>query len=561
MMQTIIMGGLMMARNRAYAITVAIFLMGSLLVPVRGHAYVDFTFMGTQSVYWSNPLNWHPEFRYPNNSFDRVSLGVACVLDVTVQVNRICCGNLGIQTGQKLTLSYDSNGDYSPETYNCHVLVEPGAQLVAGHDLVPLITSTVELAGGNLGGNTFVNDTSSTIRGGGGISAHVQNHGTILADNGTLILGTVLNTYFTNDGGIMSASGGVLDIRRNVTGGTIQAVDGGIAVLNGSAILQNTSLAAGTAIVTGPCTLSTGNAIASGAEIQVNNGETLDLINTPTITNNGIIRLNSSGDLTQLRSDNHTATLTGTGKVVLGVDLNNGLTQTAGGGFVNDTYHTIEGSGSISAALINQGTILANTGILRINQNIAGTGTISVGDGATFSVGDRSGMLETGNFFMSQDATLEVTSGKWIYVKKDFLFSQKEQSKWIWPNAYLGFTGGGTKQRLEIGGSDGDGFANNFGLTSLVISENGTYVFLTDGIDNGHRSAGAREVLYTNQLRVDPGTTLNLNRLKLYTYLNKTIHQVRAGEGNLFGGGKIIDVSESPGPRNTPALLSPLLSE
>jgi hypothetical protein len=94
-----------------------------------------------------------------------------------------------------------------------------------------------------------------------------------------------------------------------------------------------------------------------------------------------------------------------------------------------------------------------------------------------------------------------------------------------------------------------------------VIGENGTYVFLTDGIDNGHRSPGVSEVLYTNELGVDPGATLNLNRLALYTYLNKILHRVRAGEGNLFGGGTIIDISETPGPRSTPGLASPLLLE
>jgi hypothetical protein len=554
-----------MARRKVNAVLVAIFLLGSLLAPVTGHAYVEFGFAGTVTGYWSNPLNWEPPFRYPDGDSDRASFGSygpGCGLDISVRVNRISSGYLYILSGNRLDLVYDPNGGYVPEVWGCQVYVYLDAELRAGYDLVNLTTgSTVRLVGGNLGGNAFMNDTTSTIRGTGGISARVFNHGTILADNGTLTLGTVLNTYYTNDGGTMSASGNgnVLNIRRLVTGGTIQTVDGGIVELNGGASLQNTTLAAGTAIVTGPCTLSTDNSIASGAEIKVNNGQMLDLGGTPTITNNGIISLNSSGDLTQLRSNAHTATLTGTGKVVLGVDSNNGLTQTAGGSFLNDTHHTIEGTGSISAALINNGTILANNGTLQLNQNITGTGTISIADGATFSVGDRSGMLETGNFFMSQDAALEVTSGKWIYVKKDFLFSQHDQSKWIWPTPDLWFNGGGIHQRLEVGGQDGGGFSDNFGLAYLRISENGTFVFLADAIDNGHRTDGAPEVLYVNQLRVDPGATLNLNNIKLYAYLNSILHRVRAGEGNLFGGGTIIDVSESPGPRSTPAILLLLL--
>ena len=44
-------------------------------------------------------------------------------------------------------------------------------------------------------------------------------------------------------------------------------------------------------------------------------------------------------------------------------------------------------------------------------------------------------------------------------------------------------------------------------------------------------------------LNVNPGATLNLNKLPLYTYLGTEIHRVQAGEGALFGGGQIINRS------------------
>ena len=69
-----------------------------------------------------------------------------------------------------------------------------------------------------------------------------------------------------------------------------------------------------------------------------------------------------------------------------------------------------------------------------------------------------------------------------------------------------------------------------------------TYVFLIDSIDNGHRASA--EALYVHFLSVYPGSTLNLNRIHLYTYLDGEVHRVVAGEGNIFGGGKIIDKSE-----------------
>ena len=34
---------------------------------------------------------------------------------------------------------------------------------------------------------------------------------------------------------------------------------------------------------------------------------------------------------------------------------------------------------------------------------------------------------------------------------------------------------------------------------------------------------------------------MNLNNLQLFCYLNGIIHQVKAGEGDLFGGGQIIN--------------------
>ena len=37
------------------------------------------------------------------------------------------------------------------------------------------------------------------------------------------------------------------------------------------------------------------------------------------------------------------------------------------------------------------------------------------------------------------------------------------------------------------------------------------------------------------------------------------MHQVKAGEGGVFGGGQIIDVSVKPGPRSIPGIVTPLL--
>jgi hypothetical protein len=114
----------------------------------------------------------------------------------------------------------------------------------------------------------------------------------------------------------------------------------------------------------------------------------------------------------------------------------------------------------------------------------------------------------------------------------------------------LQLSGGGPLQALEIGGTD-SGLAGlpsdpnvnnyNFDLVKLSLTGSNTYVYLTDALDNGHRSSP--EALYVDFLEVDPGTTLNLDGLRLYTYLNGAAYRVMAGDGNLFGGGLIIDTT------------------
>lgn len=90
-----------------------------------------------------------------------------------------------------------------------------------------------------------------------------------------------------------------------------------------------------------------------------------------------------------------------------------------------------------------------------------------------------------------------------------------------------------------------------------MVRDSGTYVFLADWINNGNRSSD--EALYVSDLDVLIGATLNLNGLHLYTYYNG-IHRVMAGEGNLFGGGIIIDTQVVPLPAGAWLLGSGLLA-
>ncbi len=86
------------------------------------------------------------------------------------------------------------------------------------------------------------------------------------------------------------------------------------------------------------------------------------------------------------------------------------------------------------------------------------------------------------------------------------------------------------------------GLTNNFALEGLRLNGTGTHAKLVDQIDNGHRASG-REVLYVHYLQVYPNTTLNLNGTKLYATRSGTMYRVMAGQGSLYGGGKIIDTA------------------
>ena len=173
--------------------------------------------------------------------------------------------------------------------------------------------------------------------------------------------------------------------------------------------------------------------------------------------------------------------------------------------------------------------------------------------------------IQTGNLIMSPNSGLDVGNLKVMDLKGDYTFGQQNAGYWSWGSgSVLQMSGSGAQQQfLEVGGRDyglsAIGFSNNFNLPALTLTGSGTYVNLVDNIDNGHRASP--EALYVNSLIVPDGTTLNLNRLHLYTYLGPNIHRVTAGEGNQFGGGQIIDVSVKPGPRTLPGIIFPLLLE
>jgi len=394
-------------------------------------------------------------------------------------------------------------------------------------------------------GFSIINDTTHTIRGGGTIYADVTNNGEIIADNQILqILGHIDNTN-----GIMSASGRGNTLRisygsyhTTVTGGQIIPSDG-VVELNGG-ILAGTTLGSGKTNVIAGGTLSGDTVLEYGAMLSINNGQTLSLVNNANITNNGTIIVNSTGSYTRLEASGSTATFTGTGSILMSGYASNQLNATTGFSFINEENHCIRGGATIGATIVNNGHIIADNQKLLFNSGIAGNGSISVADDCILDLRQNS---ETGHFYIREHADLLVANNLTVDVNGNFAFAQTDVSKWGWGgNCTLKMSGEGeSMQPLEIGGEDlgavPGGFSNNFNLENLNLEVPGTYVYLSDSIVN--RTSLSDEALYVSNLVVNPDTTLNLNGLNLYTVVESEIHRVEAEEGDLFGGGIIINNS------------------
>jgi hypothetical protein len=408
------------------------------------------------------------------------------------------------------------------------------------------------------GPNTVVNSAGHTIAGGGGTVsvAHITNEGAITANHGTLVCNSNITQSSSPPVGTMNASpGNTLDLRNHITGGIVNT--GGGNVLLSAVWLTNLSLS-GSSFNTATHSNLSGNIVLNSTTVlNVNNGHILNLWaegDTPCILNNyGTINLNSAGGTTSLGA-HAPVTLTGPGSLTLGGNINNQLgnagvsTQI----YINDALHTIQGGGTIGTATTNNGKIIANNGTMSLTGMVSGSGSVEVLDGATLL---STPGLQCGNFSMSVLASLTLpTNGHIMDLKGNYSFSQTDPARVNFGNWSLKMSGGGSsgRQFLEAGGQDlgpaAGGFSNNFQLPRLVLAEAGTYVRLVDNIDNGHRGSG-REALYVGgywtdtTLSVPTETTLDLNGIKLYAYLNHTIRRVRAGDGVHFGGGKIIDQS------------------
>jgi fibronectin-binding autotransporter adhesin len=186
------------------------------------------------------------------------------------------------------------------------------------------------ISGGNITLNPY---TSSTSTNAGLMEA--TNGGTLTMNNGT----------WTNTGTIQAAAGSsvVLNSNVSITGGTLESIGTGTVI---SAANQDVFL--------------TGLTLAGTFDIQNNNATEIN----GTITNNGVINLQGTGNTTELYvtgAGTGTATLAGTGSIVLGTGGGNQFSGVGGTSLIID--QNVSGVGNIGAGVLtltNNSTIDAN---------------------------------------------------------------------------------------------------------------------------------------------------------------------------------------------------------
>jgi phosphodiesterase/alkaline phosphatase D-like protein len=287
------------------------------------------------------------------------------------------------------TIALDSTGDPTTLSISGPVTLPGGGMITMSSNSQNFIT------GGTT--DTLTNAAGDTIQGAGQIAGLAQliNQGTIDANQSQGLeihsnVATAVNT------GTLEATGGASLLMAGLTtntGGTILATGAGSAIQLGNPGEFSETVTGGT-LETNTGGVITGSGVAGGATLSgvtINAGSTYTLLDGQsttlqgTITNNGTIALNSTGDATTLAISG-SVTLTGGGSVTLSNHFQNLIT--GGGATLTNVDNTIQGAGQINglADLVNQATIDANqpSGLLQSTvATINNSGTIeATGGGA-----------------------------------------------------------------------------------------------------------------------------------------------------------------------------------
>jgi hypothetical protein len=223
-----------------------------------------------------------------------------------------------------------------------------------------------------------------TIQGYGQINGPFVNNGLVSGNVNTAAI--TLAGSITNNSVIQAIGGGGLTIAGTTvnqsTGGIINASTGTLFSLSNGNVSGGTILGAGIWTVAGVSTLD--NLTNYGTfEIPYNN----QLNITHTVTDNGLIVVNSTGGGAVATLNFSGGTINGSGTIQL---QQVGANAQIDGAFTQGAGHTISGYGEINGALTNSGTVdasvPANT-LSVLGANTSNAGLFQASNGATLAIG------------------------------------------------------------------------------------------------------------------------------------------------------------------------------
>jgi RHS repeat-associated protein len=229
----------------------------------------------------------------------------------------------------------------------------------------------------------------------------------------------------------------------------------------------------------------------------------------------------------------------------------------AGLSIAADTTLTI-GPGAIFEALeffpISGPGTLENAGLIR--KSMGSTATYSAAVTNTGTIKNLSGTFNfAGGLTNAAGGAITGPIGPTIAVGRNFDGTTQNVAAFA-PLGKILFNGSGTQASPQLleplsadKGASGTGFEHNFGLYSLALAGN-TYVKLVDNADNAGGSGA--EAVYTANLIVPAGTTLDLNNLHLYTRASQVGGTVKNGTVTLIpDGGPLARDAYTPGKIST----------
>jgi fibronectin-binding autotransporter adhesin len=360
--------------------------------------------------------------QYPDGNYNAVIQGGAVVTLSAQDGNAI--DNVSISPGSNLILqggyvditanSIANNGTITIVSGNGLGLIGQGATVtLSGGGTVKLTSSESNIHGTSGSSPIFINQQTIAGQGAIGIEGFsIQNQSTINASGGLLTVqpssGGIVNT------GLMEASSGAtLDIVYgssapfNNTGGTIQALNGGIVQLQGPITTGGTLTTTGNGVIqlSGDAVL---NSLINNGTVQVPDNTAL-LQNT--ITNNGSIQV-LSGTLFM----EGTVTLKGSGSLLLGnsssnLEQNTTSVGTPGGSLINQQL--VHGGGTFyDLPLTNQATIEADNATvpLYVDTATTNTATMEASGGAELVISPGIAVNNTGG-------TIEALSGSTVLLE------------------------------------------------------------------------------------------------------------------------------------------------